>query len=142
MIDGIEHQRMAIDTGYWPLLRYDPRRAERGDNPLVLDSPAPKTELAKFMATENRFRIVERKDPARAQELEPPGAARGHETGRLLPEARRFDTFRAGRRCSRAGARAGPRKRQRRRSQAPGNQLTPWPAVSTYRDQPRRKRRG
>ncbi len=69
LTDGLEHQRLAVETGYWPLFRYDPRRADRGENPFLLDSPAPKTELAKFTATENRFRIVERKDPVRAQEL-------------------------------------------------------------------------
>ena len=70
LIDGLEHQKMAVETGYWPLFRYDPRRAARGENPLQLDSPAPKTELTKYTRSENRFRIVEKKDPARALELE------------------------------------------------------------------------
>jgi pyruvate-ferredoxin/flavodoxin oxidoreductase len=70
LTDGIEHQKIAVETGYWPLLRYDPRRADRGENPLLLDSPAPKTELAKFMKAENRFRMIEKKDPAKAQEFE------------------------------------------------------------------------
>ncbi len=69
LVDGIEHQKLAVETGYWPLYRYDPRRADRGDNPLVLDSPAPKTNLADYMKLENRFRMLEKKDPARAQEL-------------------------------------------------------------------------
>jgi pyruvate-ferredoxin/flavodoxin oxidoreductase len=69
LIDGIEHQKLAVDTGYWPLFRYDPRRAERGENPLVLDSPAPKTELTKYTKSENRFRMLEKKNPARFQEL-------------------------------------------------------------------------
>ena len=70
LIDGLEHQKMAVETGYWPLYRYDPRRAERGENPLQLDSPAPKSELVKFTKTENRFRIVEKKNPGRAVELD------------------------------------------------------------------------
>jgi len=70
LTDGIEHQKMAVETGYWPLFRYDPRRADRGENPLMLDSPAPKSELAKFTKTENRFRMLEKKDPARSHELD------------------------------------------------------------------------
>ena len=61
---------MAVETGYWPLFRYDPRRTERGENPLQLDSPAPKTELIKFTKTENRFRLLEKKNPERSHELD------------------------------------------------------------------------
>jgi hypothetical protein len=43
MAFGLEHQRLAADSGYWPLYHYDPRRADRGESPLVLDSPAPKS---------------------------------------------------------------------------------------------------
>ena len=70
LIDGIEHQKLAVDTGYWPLFRYDPRRTERGENPMVLDSPAPKTELIKYTKSENRFRMLEKKNPVRSQELD------------------------------------------------------------------------
>ena len=70
LIDGIEHQKLAVDTGYWPLFRYDPRRAERGENPMVLDSPAPKTELIKYTKSENRFRMLEKKNPERSHELD------------------------------------------------------------------------
>jgi len=59
-----------VETGYWPLFRYDPRRAERGENPLMLDSPAPKGELTQYTKSENRFRMLEKKDPARSQELD------------------------------------------------------------------------
>src|SRR5664280_2029250 len=70
LIDGLQHQKLAVETGYWPLYRYDPRRAERGENPLQLDSPAPKSELVKFTKTENRFRLIEKKNPERAHELD------------------------------------------------------------------------
>ena len=70
LTDGIEHQKLAVETGYWPLFRYDPRRAERGENPLMLDSPAPKGELTQYTKSENRFRMLEKKDPARSQELD------------------------------------------------------------------------
>ncbi len=66
---GLEQQKLAVDTGYWPLFRYDPRLAEKGQNPLKLDSAPPKTELAKFMANETRFSILKNIAPARAGEL-------------------------------------------------------------------------
>ena len=70
LTDGLEHQKLAVETGYWPLFRYDPRRADRGENPLVLDSPAPKIDLVKYTKSENRFRMLEKKDPARALEID------------------------------------------------------------------------
>jgi pyruvate-ferredoxin/flavodoxin oxidoreductase len=70
LTDGIEHQKLAVETGYWPLFRYDPRRADRGENPLMLDSPAPKGELVKYTKLENRFRMLEKKDPTRSHELD------------------------------------------------------------------------
>jgi pyruvate-ferredoxin/flavodoxin oxidoreductase len=66
---GVEQQKLAVDTGYWPLFRYDPRLAAKGETPLKLDSGAPKVELAKFMANETRFGILRNIDPARADEL-------------------------------------------------------------------------
>ncbi len=66
---GLEQQKLAVDTGYWPLFRFDPRVAERGEIGLKLDSGAPKTDLAKFMANETRFGILRNVDPKRADEL-------------------------------------------------------------------------
>ncbi len=66
---GLEQQKLAVDTGYWPLFRYDPRLVEKGEVGLRLDSGAPKTDLAKFMANETRFGILKNIDPARAEEL-------------------------------------------------------------------------
>ena len=66
---GLEHQKLAVDTGYWPLFRYDPRLVARGEVGLRLDSGPPKTELARFMADETRFGILKNIDPVRAAEL-------------------------------------------------------------------------
>jgi pyruvate-ferredoxin/flavodoxin oxidoreductase len=66
---GLDQQKLAMDTGYWPLFRYDPRRAEAGESPLVMDSAAPKTELGKYMRNETRFRLVEQQNPERFREL-------------------------------------------------------------------------
>ncbi len=66
---GFEQQKLAVDSGYWPLFRYDPRLAARGDVPLRLDSGIPKIELSRFMANEARFGILKNVAPARAAEL-------------------------------------------------------------------------
>ncbi|HET6948367.1 MAG TPA: pyruvate:ferredoxin (flavodoxin) oxidoreductase [bacterium] len=66
---GVEHAKLAVETGYWPLFRYDPRRAERDLPALVMDSPPPKADLAEFMSKETRFQMVERTDPDRAREM-------------------------------------------------------------------------
>jgi pyruvate-ferredoxin/flavodoxin oxidoreductase len=69
MAFGLEHQRLAADSGYWPLYHYDPRRADLGESPLVLDSPAPKIDVSKLMATETRFQLTAQQDPDRYREL-------------------------------------------------------------------------
>jgi pyruvate-ferredoxin/flavodoxin oxidoreductase len=66
---GAEHQRAAVDSGYWPLFRFDPRRTEKGEVALRLDSGPPKTELARFMADETRFNALKTLAPGRATEL-------------------------------------------------------------------------
>ncbi len=66
---GAEQQRLAVDSGVWPVYRYDPRRVEKGEAPLVLDSAAPKLKPREFMKGEGRFRMVEMRDPKRYQQL-------------------------------------------------------------------------
>ncbi len=66
---GLEQQKLAVDSGYWPLYRFDPRRLAHGENPLILDSSAPKADVGKFMANETRFRVVEQQNPDRYRHL-------------------------------------------------------------------------
>jgi pyruvate-ferredoxin/flavodoxin oxidoreductase len=66
---GLEQQKLAVETGYWPLFRYDPRLAARGEVALRLDSGPPKSELSKFTANETRFGILKNIAPDRAIEL-------------------------------------------------------------------------
>ena len=61
--DALGQQEKAVDSGYWPLFRYDPRRVAHGESPLKLDSPAPKIDLARFVENETRFRQVEQANP-------------------------------------------------------------------------------
>ena len=65
---GLEHQKMAVETGLWPLYRFDPRLLAEGKAPLQLDSKTTK-DVAEFMASEPRFKIVERADIERYQQL-------------------------------------------------------------------------
>jgi pyruvate-ferredoxin/flavodoxin oxidoreductase len=69
MAQGMAHQKLAVESGRWLLYRYDPRRAERGETPLQLDSPAPKRSLAEAMEQENRFRMLRYSQPERARAL-------------------------------------------------------------------------
>ncbi len=66
---ALDQQKLAVDTGYWPLYRFDPRRIANGESPLILDSPAPKAELSKFMQNETRFKVVEQLDRERFKML-------------------------------------------------------------------------
>jgi pyruvate-ferredoxin/flavodoxin oxidoreductase len=70
MADGLDQQKLAVATGYWPLFRFDPRRATHGDNPFKLDSAAPKGSLTDFTKGETRFQMLTRLDPARAESLQ------------------------------------------------------------------------
>jgi len=64
MAEGLEHQRLAADSGYWPLYRFDPRRRDAGQPALVLDSPPPKADVAALMAAEARFQPTSQSDGA------------------------------------------------------------------------------
>lgn len=70
MAESIQHCQMAVDSGYWPLYRYNPDAAAHGNNPFQLDSKKIKGDLFKFLAKENRFAAVMRRDPKHAQELD------------------------------------------------------------------------
>ena len=69
MADGLNHQKNAVETGSWPLYRYNPENAKNGLAPLMLDSKAPTKPLAEFMASETRFQVVNKSNPARYEIL-------------------------------------------------------------------------
>ena len=66
---GARQQKLAVESGQWLLYRYDPRRAERGENPLQLDSGVAKSPVKDFMMTENRFKMLTKSKPADAKKL-------------------------------------------------------------------------
>ena len=59
----------ATRTGYWPLYRYDPRRAEEGKNPLQLDSKPPRIPLRDYAYNENRYKVLVKSNPEEAERL-------------------------------------------------------------------------
>ncbi len=65
----MDHQKMAADSGYWPLFRYDPKLEQAGDHGLRLDSRKPSIPFADFAATEGRFAMVARTDSEAARTL-------------------------------------------------------------------------
>ena len=73
---GLDQQRRAVATGYWPLVRYDPVLRAGGRNPFLLDSAQPRLPLPEYTRRELRFRSLERTNPAEAERL-----------GRLAQEA-------------------------------------------------------
>ena len=69
MADGLSHQKNAVETGSWPLFRFNPLNETAGKAPLTLDSKAPSKPLADFMSSETRFQVVNKMNPARYEEL-------------------------------------------------------------------------
>jgi len=65
MAQGAAQQKLAVDSGVWPLYRFDPRRLVKGEPPLNLDYGPPKAKVADYMRNESRFRMIERSNPAR-----------------------------------------------------------------------------
>ncbi|MGE0453630.1 MAG: pyruvate:ferredoxin (flavodoxin) oxidoreductase [Vicinamibacteria bacterium] len=69
MVHGAEQQRLAVESGVWPLYRFDPGRVNKAEPPLKLDSGAPKVAVRDYMRNETRFRMVEKLDPERFKRL-------------------------------------------------------------------------
>ncbi len=67
--NNLTQQQLAVDSGHWPLYRYDPRRRAEGKNPLQLDSKKPKIPLKDYYQTEARFSMLWRSHPDVAERL-------------------------------------------------------------------------
>jgi pyruvate-ferredoxin/flavodoxin oxidoreductase len=66
---GMDQQKAAVASGHWPLLRYDPRLAREGRNPLQLDSKAPSLPLKSYAYNETRYTMLAHSDPDEARRL-------------------------------------------------------------------------
>ena len=66
---GISQQKLAVESGAWPLFRYNPKLKAEGKNPLILDSKEPTADIGEYMYNEIRFRALKQSGPERAAEL-------------------------------------------------------------------------
>jgi pyruvate-ferredoxin/flavodoxin oxidoreductase len=69
MTHGMTHQKTIVQSGFWPLYRYDPRLARAGERPFHLDSRKPTVPFAELAQQEARFAMVARSDPKNAERL-------------------------------------------------------------------------
>lgn len=69
MAKGMNNQKVAVETGYWNLFRYNPALKTAGENPFKLDSKPPKLPLHDFTSLETRFKMLEKSNPERAKFL-------------------------------------------------------------------------
>jgi len=69
MAKGMEAQKLAVDSGHWPLFRYNPENVKEGKNPLKLDSKAPKIKLEDYLYNETRYKMLTKSHPEEAKKL-------------------------------------------------------------------------
>lgn len=69
MEKGLDQQKMAVSSGYWPLLRYNPALRQAGKNPFVLDSPRPAIPFRDYAYNELRYKVLTRTHPEEAEKL-------------------------------------------------------------------------
>jgi pyruvate-ferredoxin/flavodoxin oxidoreductase len=66
---GLEQQKAAVQSGHWPLFRYNPSLAAQGKNPFSLDSKEPSVSLDKYIYNETRYKMLSLSAPELAAEL-------------------------------------------------------------------------
>ncbi len=69
MAKGMHQQKLAVESGHWPLYRYVPQLAEQDKNPFQLDSNDPKIPLKDYIYTEGRYRMLQQSHPEAAKAL-------------------------------------------------------------------------
>jgi pyruvate-ferredoxin/flavodoxin oxidoreductase len=69
MAKGMHQQKLAVESGYWPLYRYNPKLTEENKNPFQLDSSDPKIALRDYIYTEGRYRMLQQSEPEVAKFL-------------------------------------------------------------------------
>jgi len=69
MTKGMNAQKLAVDSGYWPLYRYNPSLVKEGKNPFQLDSKPPKMKFEEFAYNEIRYKMLTKMDPEKAKRL-------------------------------------------------------------------------
>ncbi|OOZ40563.1 pyruvate:ferredoxin (flavodoxin) oxidoreductase [Solemya pervernicosa gill symbiont] len=67
--DGLSQQEKAVESGYWPLLRYNPQRRKAGLRPFILDSTRPSIPLEEFAYNEQRYKLLQKNNADAAAKL-------------------------------------------------------------------------
>ncbi|MBK9041733.1 MAG: pyruvate:ferredoxin (flavodoxin) oxidoreductase [Saprospiraceae bacterium] len=69
MQKGLDQQHLAVKSGYWPLIRYNPVLRNANRNPFVLDSPAPSIPFREYAYNELRYKVLTQTKPKEAEKL-------------------------------------------------------------------------
>jgi pyruvate-ferredoxin/flavodoxin oxidoreductase len=69
MAKGLEQQKLAVQSGHWPMYRYDPRLAAQGKNPLLIESKEPSIPVSQYAYNETRYKMLVQMDESRAEML-------------------------------------------------------------------------
>jgi pyruvate-ferredoxin/flavodoxin oxidoreductase len=69
MAHGLNQQKLAVQSGHWPLMRFDPRRVAESKNPMQLDSKAPSVPLEDYLYHETRYTTLRQTHPNEARKL-------------------------------------------------------------------------
>jgi pyruvate-ferredoxin/flavodoxin oxidoreductase len=69
MTTAVDEQKKAVNSGYWPLYRYNPSLIAECKNPLQLDSKTPTIEFSEYTKGQNRYRMLKKANPAQAEVL-------------------------------------------------------------------------
>ena len=109
MTTAVDGCKEAVNSGYWPLFRFDPRLAAEGKNPLQLDSKAPTISFEDFAGKQNRFRVLKKNNPEQAEQLMEASAK---------DFAARFDLYQ---KLAELSADCGKSKQSHRNEKAPGS---------------------
>lgn len=69
LVNGLTQQKLAVQSGFWPLFRYNPDLAAEGKNPLIIDSKKPTISFSEYAYNETRYRMLLQSDEKRAEAL-------------------------------------------------------------------------
>jgi pyruvate-ferredoxin/flavodoxin oxidoreductase len=69
LVNGMDQQKKAVQSGYWPLIRYNPDLVKENKNPLQIDSKAPSLPLDQYIYNETRYSMLKLSNPEQAQKL-------------------------------------------------------------------------
>ncbi|MBU2493968.1 MAG: pyruvate:ferredoxin (flavodoxin) oxidoreductase [Bacteroidetes bacterium] len=91
MAKGMDSQKLAVDSGHWPLFRFNPDNLKEGKNPLKLDSKAPKIKLKDYIYTETRYKMLTKSNPEAAAKLLNFAQAEVYKNWKLYEQMAAFD---------------------------------------------------